>query len=996
MSTTSKTIAQAWRDRAPELAALVMKTMVNRTDRYGAYSADGGQITADGPLDEARLARHWAQPGRGTVVGLHTTAIVDEECLSKWGAIDIDRHGDEGDADANERFALAKLDQLADEFDLSGLLHTSNGAGGFHLRIGFAEAVPTPKLHAFLKWLVRDWADFGLGHEPEVFPKQADIRHTPKQLGNWLRLFGPHHKRDHWSCVWDDESREWLTGTPAVDRICQYLDLSINPARMLAPGLIPAEVFAAEARHRSPRAGTKRSQNQFASDDDAQHAAEALQYLPSDYVDDYDQWIRVGQALTGLGSEGLRLWTDWSRASTKYATGDCETKWGTFSDQGIQLGSLFAWAKANGWVPPWSKPAPVGFARHRATADAQARPVGGDGASATGPEPEPEPAEGLEPADRPTITITTEIDVVADQAVDLLAHDPNVYQRGRTLVHIVRDGTRRRFRAATRPAGAPAIVPMTAANVLDRLCRGARWCRLRPLKDGGYEAVPAVLPENVIKTVLERRHWADIRPLEGVVEAPTLRPDGTILDRPGWDPATGLLFEPSQTFPAIPDRPTRAQARAAAELLLDLAADFPFKEGHRAAWLAGLLTPLARFAIDGPTPLFLFDANVPGAGKSMLADIIALIATGRLMARSAYPEKDDEVRKLILSIALAGDRMLLFDNVATGFSVGGAALDGALTATSIKDRILGKSEMSGDVPWNTVLYCTGNNLGLRGDALRRVVPCRLESPEVSPEERTEFRHPDLLGYIREHRGDLVAAGLTILRGYVVGGRPKPEPKLPSMDFRAWAGLIRHAIYWAIGEDPCEGRKELKENDAETVALHGLVAGWAELCKVHEDGITTGAAMRILADPPANLAALRAIVVEWSTDGGLPSSYVVGRRLAKARGRMTPAGALTFSIDEGNKKWIVKPAIPPAQPKPLGEQASCGPVGGDGGDGGHGRNPRGQDLNSESVRERQRPSPPSPPSPPDATHPDWLLIARGPSPRPAALPTEADGGWEDVA
>ena len=43
--------------------------------------------------------------------------------------------------------------------------------------------------------------------------------------------------------------------------------------------------------------------------------------------------------------------------------------------------------------------------------------------------------------------------------------------------------------------------------------------------------------------ILARMEWP-FRYLEAVTEAPTIRPDGTILDVPGWDAETGILFEP--------------------------------------------------------------------------------------------------------------------------------------------------------------------------------------------------------------------------------------------------------------------------------------------------------------------------------------------------------------------------------------------------------------------------------------------------------------------
>ena len=62
--------------------------------------------------------------------------------------------------------------------------------------------------------------------------------------------------------------------------------------------------------------------------------------------------------------------------------------------------------------------------------------------------------------------------------------------------------------------------------------------------------------------------------------------------------------------------------------------EFPFaKPDHRSVWLAYLLAPLARFAFDGPAPLFLFDANIRGSGNSLLCDVVALIVSGREMSR---------------------------------------------------------------------------------------------------------------------------------------------------------------------------------------------------------------------------------------------------------------------------------------------------------------------------------------------------------------------------
>src|SRR5690606_18333567 len=130
------------------------------------------------------------------------------------------------------------------------------------------------------------------------------------------------------------------------------------------------------------------------------------------------------------------------------------------------------------------------------------------------------------------------------------------------------------------------------------------------------------------------------------------------------------------------------------------------------------------------------------------ADAIAVAATGRPMARMSQAKDDDEERKRILSIAMAGDLMVLIDNVDR--PLGGAALDSALTGTEWRDRILGKSEMV-TAPLLACWFTTGNNLQLLRATLRRALPLRLESAVERPEERSVFRYDPLLAHVeREH------------------------------------------------------------------------------------------------------------------------------------------------------------------------------------------------------------------------------------------------------
>jgi hypothetical protein len=317
-----------------------------------------------------------------------------------------------------------------------------------------------------------------------------------------------------------------------------------------------------------------------------------------------------------------------------------------------------------------------------------------------------------------------------------------------------------------------------------------------------------------------------VRHLEAVVDHPALRPDGTVLITPGYDATTGLLLDMAGKAPAVPASPTKAQAEAARELLLNVVCDFPFEHpAHRAAWLGALLTPLARFAFSGPAPLFLVDANVRAAGKGLLLHTLSLILTGEEFTIATYTGDQDELRKRITSLAMSGDRLVLFDNLEGKF--GNAVLDAALTATSWEDRILGVNRTV-RVPLFITWYATGNNVIVGADTSRRVCPIRLESPDERPEDRTGFKNPDLLAYVKANRPRLLGAALTILRAYCAAGRP--EQKLtPWGSFGGWSSLVRGAVVWVGLPDPREACRMFQaQADVAAEGMGQLLVYWQRM------------------------------------------------------------------------------------------------------------------------------------------------------------------------
>jgi putative DNA primase/helicase len=247
-----------------------------------------------------------------------------------------------------------------------------------------------------------------------------------------------------------------------------------------------------------------------------------------------------------------------------------------------------------------------------------------------------------------------------------------------------------------------------------------------------------------------------------------------------------------------------------------------------------VLSMIGRSCIDGYVPLFAVTANIRGAGKSLLVDAATLIAYGHRAGRKAFTRDDDEIRKVITAVALAATPSVLFDNL--DIQLGGAALDAAITSSTWSDRVLGQSRMTGDLPMRTVWLATGNNMAFGSDVGRRVLPIRLQSPLETPEDRSGFRHPDLLSWIEAERPRLAVAALTILRAYFVAGCPS-QAGGDWGSFERWSAVIRGSIVWAGGADPLPTRRAALTGD-DTAALLGKLIVGIETADPSGVGLTT--------------------------------------------------------------------------------------------------------------------------------------------------------------
>jgi putative DNA primase/helicase len=312
--------------------------------------------------------------------------------------------------------------------------------------------------------------------------------------------------------------------------------------------------------------------------------------------------------------------------------------------------------------------------------------------------------------------------------------------------------------------------------------------------------------------------------LAGIVTAPTLRSDATLLDRPGYDPQSHLFaaFD-SDEFPAIKHNPTREDAEAALDLLDDLFSECIFSGGaqspHASVALAASITACVRHALS-MAPAFAMSAHKQGSGKTTTAKVPAQLAMGRDPPVIAPTDDEAELKKALLAILIAGDAVVLIDNVAK--PVDSPALCAVLTSAIYSDRVLGVSQKV-SVPTTATWLLTGNSIEFVGDLTTRVLLSVLD-PEVEHPEARPFRR-NLAEYVFAHRGELVAAALTIPLAYVAAGSPAING--PRSRFTEWDALVRNPLLWLGAADPLDTQDELRGSDPVREALVAMLTAWQD-------------------------------------------------------------------------------------------------------------------------------------------------------------------------
>jgi hypothetical protein len=312
--------------------------------------------------------------------------------------------------------------------------------------------------------------------------------------------------------------------------------------------------------------------------------------------------------------------------------------------------------------------------------------------------------------------------------------------------------------------------------------RAAFWVSTNE-REGQSEVHP---PRDLCESYLEdETYWKAVPPLERVASAPFFAPDGTLCDRSGYYQAARTWLSLPEGFDMSDTTPTPENVAAAKILLLQtILGEVAFADDcSRSHALALMILPFVRAMISGPTPLHLWNAPMRGSGKSYAAELC--IAPFAVPSAQVEKGNAEEWRKSIFTKLVLGPSHIFLDNI-TG-SLNSAMLDAAITAESgyVEERLTGTGEMV-KASTRCVWVATANNARLTEDAASRSIVISIDANCENPDKR-HFSH-DPAAYIREHRGEVCGAIITLVRAWQAAGEPSYQGD-KKCRFPKWLGTM---------------------------------------------------------------------------------------------------------------------------------------------------------------------------------------------------------------
>ncbi|WP_417270400.1 hypothetical protein [Celeribacter sp.] len=284
--------------------------------------------------------------------------------------------------------------------------------------------------------------------------------------------------------------------------------------------------------------------------------------------------------------------------------------------------------------------------------------------------------------------------------------------------------------------------------------------------------------------------------LAAVVDHPVLRRDGTLIEKAGFDAATGIYVQNGVArFPKIETEFDPERIKDLVDTCLKPFRRYSYADHikGRTAMLAAVLTAVLRPAME-TAPMIAVTSPEIGVGKSFIAQALGVIATGELpQMKSVERSSSSEMRKLLFADLLEQNPVMVYDNMDGAFR--NEVLTSFITTPVWSDRVLGESRTGGSIRNTALLVTNGVNMSFPRGMSRRYLLIDLRPPcenhitadfGFTPQGEAKLRRPEI-----------VAAAL----GIATAAQPDTPYRGTLGSFETWTRLVRDPIVRLMKEVP---------------------------------------------------------------------------------------------------------------------------------------------------------------------------------------------------
>jgi hypothetical protein len=380
-----------------------------------------------------------------------------------------------------------------------------------------------------------------------------------------------------------------------------------------------------------------------------------------------------------------------------------------------------------------------------------------------------------------TIDDTRPVAVVMGQITDVLTGAGNTYIRAGTAVRFHDDS----------------LVPLEDTAQLAGLLNSHAEVTVAHGRDDSYWEEFKPLPPNYASTWLNHcKELARLPEIKLFTKAPTFDAEFDLVP-PGYHSKSGILYAGPAIEPAM-----------GTPLLDALLSEFCFlSETDRVNYLGMLVTVVLISHFIGSKPAALITGNQPNLGKSILAQILAILRDGRQVETCSYNDNDEEFEKRIAARVRSGQTTLNIDNAKTNRGtkvIDSPCLERCITDPVLSFRKLGhSSEIRAEN--SHIVVITANTPDIGRDLITRCVPIRLFL-EGDPRNR-RFTCSDPEQFALDHRVELLAELCGMVERWKAAGRPMADVQT-RFNKKGWGRIVGGVL-------EANGRKGLLGNFEET-------------------------------------------------------------------------------------------------------------------------------------------------------------------------------------